>query len=197
MRQVWSAAALGGLLAILVLYFFLRDPLATLIITATIPISVVATFLPMFKAGVTLNIMSLGGLALGVGMLVDNSIVVLEAIDRHRRRGLGRAEAAAAGGREVSGAVTAATLTTVCVFLPIVFVKGVAGQLFYDLAVTVCLSLLASLLVSLTLIPMLSSLEFASVRRISTRDLLRGETAGAERCSSGTVGSAQTDGRCP
>jgi len=163
--QVLSAALFGGLLAILVLYFFLRDPLATVIIGVTIPVSIVATFLPMLKAGVTLNIMSLGGLALGVGMLVDNSIVVLEAIDRHRGMGGSRREAAARGGAEVSGAVTAATLTTVAVFVPIVFVRGIAGQLFYDLAVTVCLSLLASLVVSLTLIPMLSAIELRGWRK--------------------------------
>jgi hydrophobic/amphiphilic exporter-1 (mainly G- bacteria), HAE1 family len=158
-RQVWSAALLGGLLAIAVLYFFLRDPLSTAIVGLTIPLSIVATFLPMLRAGVSLNIMSLGGLALGVGMLVDNSIVVLEAIDRHRRRGLDRRQAAIRGATEVAGAVTAATLTTVSVFVPIVFVDGVAGQLFYDLAVTVCMSLLASLAVSLTVIPSLAAIE--------------------------------------
>jgi len=170
--QVRSAAILGGLLAILVLYFFLRDPRATSIIALTIPVSVIATFLPMFKAGVSLNVMSLGGLALGVGMLVDNSIVVLEAMDRHLRAGLRRSEAARRGAGEVAGAVTAATMTTVCVFLPIVFVRGVAGQLFYDLAVTVCLSLLASLVVSLTLIPALAALEPAALRRASVGEIL-------------------------
>jgi len=165
--QVWTAALIGGLLAILVLYFFLRDVRATTIIGISIPISVIATFLPMYKTGVSLNIMSLGGLALGVGMLVDNSIVVLEAIDRRRREGLGAREAAARGASEVAGAVTAATLTTVSVFLPIIFVRGVAGQLFYDLAVTVCLALTTSLVVSLTLIPMLSAVETGSTRRIA------------------------------
>lgn len=161
--QVLSSALLGGLLAVLVLYFFLRDLGATVIIAISIPTSVIASFLPLAKAGVSLNIMSLGGLALGVGMLVDNSIVVLEAIDRHRRLGRSRAEAAARGASEVTGAVTAATLTTISVFLPIVFVSGVAGQLFHDLALTVCLSLAASLVVSLTLIPTLSSFEPKSV----------------------------------
>jgi HAE1 family hydrophobic/amphiphilic exporter-1 len=155
-RMVWSAAWIGGLLAILVLYFFLRDLRATAIIALTIPISVVATFLFMQRAGVSLNIMSLGGLALGIGMLVDNSIVVLEAIDRRRSEGLARAQAAIRGAGEVAGAVTAATLTTVAVFFPIVFVQGVAGQLFRDQAITVCLSLVTSLVVSLTLIPALS-----------------------------------------
>ena len=155
-HEVWSAAWIGGVLAILVLYFFLRDLRATAIIALTIPISVVATFLAMDRAGVTLNIMSLGGLALGIGMLVDNSIVVLEAIDRRRTEGLERAQSAIKGASEVAGAVTAATLTTVAVFFPIVFVQGVAGQLFRDQAITVCLSLLTSLVVSLTLIPALS-----------------------------------------
>ena len=157
--QVLSAALLGGILAVLVLYFFLRDLGATVIIAVSIPTSVIASFLPLAEAGVSFNIMSLGGLALGVGMLVDNSIVVLEAIDRHRRLGSSRAQAAARGASEVTGAVTAATLTTICVFLPIVFVTGVAGQLFHDLALTVCLSLAASLVVSLSLIPTLSAFD--------------------------------------
>lgn len=156
-EEVWSAAILGGVLALIVLFFFLRDLPSTLIISLTIPVSVIATFLPMSRAGVSLNIMSLGGLALGVGMLVDNSIVVLEAIDRRRREGLSRFDASVRGATEVAGAVTAATMTTVSVFLPIVFVQGIAGQLFYDLAVTVCFSLVASLVVSLTLIPALAA----------------------------------------
>jgi HAE1 family hydrophobic/amphiphilic exporter-1 len=172
--QVWSAALIGGLLAILVLFFFLRDPRSTTIIGLTIPVSVVATFLPMYKSGVSLNIMSLGGLALGVGMLVDNSIVVLEAIDRRRREGLAARDAAARGAGEVAGAVTAATLTTVSVFLPIVFVRGVAGQLFYDLAVTVCLALMMSLAVSLTLIPMLSAVELGKARSIPLEEAFGG-----------------------
>ena len=155
-QMVWSAAWIGGVLAVFVLFFFLRDLRATAIIALTIPVSVVATFLFMDRAGVSLNIMSLGGLALGIGMLVDNSIVVLEAIDRRRAEGLERAHAAIKGAGEVAGAVTAATLTTVAVFFPIVFVQGVAGQLFRDQAVTVCLSLVTSLIVSLTLIPALS-----------------------------------------
>ncbi|MDX1389584.1 MAG: efflux RND transporter permease subunit, partial [Acidobacteriota bacterium] len=171
--QVWAAAFLGLILAIVVLYFFLRDLLSTLIIAMTIPISVLGTFLFVNQAGVTLNIMSLGGLALGVGMLVDNSIVVLEAIDRRRRQGVARREAAASGAGEVAGAVTAATLTTVCVFLPIIFVQGVAGQLFYDLAVTVCLSLLASLLVSLTLIPSMAAWDPTAFGTHAGRTLFR------------------------
>jgi HAE1 family hydrophobic/amphiphilic exporter-1 len=166
-QEVWSSALVGGLLAIAVLYFFLRGARPTAIIGVSIPLSVVTAFLPMYKAGVSLNVMSLGGLALAVGMLVDNSVVVLEAIDRRRRQGLGPREAAARGAAEVAGAVTASTLTTVAVFLPIVFVQGVAGQLFGDLAITVCVSLVTSLAVSLTLIPMLSALDPGGVRRIA------------------------------
>ena len=179
--QVLSAALLGGLLAVLVLYFFLRDALATGIIALSIPASVVGTFLPLAKAGVSLNIMSLGGLALGVGMLVDNSIVVLEAIDRHRREGRSRRAAAARGAGEVAGAVTAATLTTVCVFLPIVFVTGIAGQLFRDLALTVCLSLAASLIVSLTLIPTLSSFDPKGIWRAGAETLFPWDQGSAGR----------------
>jgi HAE1 family hydrophobic/amphiphilic exporter-1 len=179
-RMVWSAAWIGGVLAILVLYFFLRDLRATSIIALTIPISVVATFLFMQRAGVSLNIMSLGGLALGIGMLVDNSIVVLEAIDRRRSEGLARAQAAIRGAGEVAGAVTAATLTTVAVFFPIVFVQGVAGQLFRDQAITVCLSLVTSLVVSLTLIPALSGFTarsgFESATRFAGRRDSNGES---------------------
>jgi HAE1 family hydrophobic/amphiphilic exporter-1 len=172
-NMVWSAAWIGGVLAILVLYFFLRDLRATSIIALTIPVSVIATFLFMDRAGVSINIMSLGGLALGVGMLVDNSIVVLEAIDRRRGEGLERAQAAITGASEVAGAVTAATLTTIAVFFPIVFVQGVAGQLFRDQAITVCLSLATSLVVSLTLIPALSGFTarkgFESAGRLAGR----------------------------
>ena len=123
-----------------------------------IPISVIASFFLMFLGGVSLNIMSLGGLALGIGMLVDSSIVVLESIDRRLSAGAGRADAARAGGAEVGGAVVAATtLTTLCVFIPVVFVSGIAGQLFVDPALTVTFSLLVSLAVALTLIPMASA----------------------------------------
>lgn len=156
--DVVSAAALGGLLAILIIYLFLRDAWATLIIGVAIPISIVATFFAMGQGGVGLNIMSLGGIALAAGLLVDNGIVVLENIARHRERGAGVAEAAIEGTREVSGAVTAATLTTVFVFLPLVFVEGIAGQLFRDQALTVAFALAISLLAALTLVPMLASL---------------------------------------
>src|SRR5690606_23897822 len=136
---------------------FLRRLSATVVLARSIPISLVASFAPMFLSEITLNIMSLGGLALGVGMLVDNSIVVLEAITRAREGGLPLRAAAVAGTSRVAGAVTASTLTTVAVFFPIVFVEGVAGQLFRDQALTVVYSLLMSLLVALFVIPMLAS----------------------------------------
>jgi len=156
--EVLNTAVLGGVLAVIVIFLFLRDIKGTAIIGLSIPISVVATFFFMFTSDVTLNIMSLGGLALGIGMLVDNSIVVLESVQRYRDQGLGPLEAARRGSSEVGKAVIAATTTTICVFLPIVFVEGVAGQLFKDQALTVTYSLVASLIVALMLIPMLSSL---------------------------------------
>jgi HAE1 family hydrophobic/amphiphilic exporter-1 len=155
--EVRNAALLGGLLAMIVLFLFLRDLRSTIIIFISIPLSVVATFLCMYRLDVSLNIMSLGGLTLGIGMLVDNSIVVLESIFRRREAGASAVDAAIDGCNEVGPAVIASTLTTVAVFLPIVFVEGVAGQLFVDQAVTVTLSLLASLVVALTVIPMLAA----------------------------------------
>lgn len=156
--EVLNTAILGGILAVVVLFLFLRDLKSTVIIGLSIPLSVVATFFLMFGSAVSLNIMSLGGLALGVGMLVDNSIVVLESVQRYRDQGLSVLAAAVRGASEVGRAVIAATTTTICVFLPIVFVEGVAGQLFRDQALTVTYSLVASLVVALMLIPMLSSL---------------------------------------
>ena len=156
-RDVIRAAVLGGVLAIAVLYLFLRRLRSTLVVGLAIPISVIASFFLMFVGGVSLNVMSLGGLALGIGMLVDSSIVVLESIDRHLSGAADRAAAARTGGAEVGSAVVAATLTTLCVFIPVVFVSGIAGQLFVDPALTVTFSLLVSLAVALTLIPMASA----------------------------------------
>ncbi len=158
--EVLRTALYGGLLAILVLFLFLRSWKTTLIISLAIPISVVATFFLMYVAGISLNIMSLGGLTLGIGLLVDNAIVVLESIQRRRDAGMDEIEAAQAGSSEVARAVIASTLTTICVFVPIVFVEGVAGQLFGDQAMTVAFSLVVSLLVALTVIPMLASRDF-------------------------------------
>lgn len=156
--EVINAGLIGGILAILVLYLFLRDFKTTVIIGLSIPVSVIATFALMYWADLSLNIMSLGGLALGIGLLVDNSIVVLENIARHKSLGKSHLEAARDGAGEVGTAVIAATLTTVAVFFPLVFVQGIAGQLFRDQALTVTFSLLASLLVAITLIPMMASL---------------------------------------
>jgi hydrophobic/amphiphilic exporter-1 (mainly G- bacteria), HAE1 family len=155
--SVVSALILGGILAFLVLFLFLRQPRYPVAVALAIPISVVGTFALMDAFGVSLNIMSLGGLALGVGMLVDNSIIVLENIFRHREEGAEAMEGAGRGAREVAGAITAATLTTIAVFLPIIYVEGVAGELFRDLSLTVAFSLLASLLVALTLLPTMAA----------------------------------------
>ncbi|KAA3661632.1 MAG: AcrB/AcrD/AcrF family protein [Calditrichaeota bacterium] len=160
--EVMNTAIWGGIFAVIVLILFLRSLKSTGIISLAIPISIVVTFFCMYLADVSLNIMSLGGLALGVGMLVDNAIVVLEAIDRYRSQGVGVAEAARKGASEVGTAVIASTLTTICVFVPIIFVEGIAGQLFNDQALAVTFSLAASLFVALTLIPMLSAREYKS-----------------------------------
>jgi HAE1 family hydrophobic/amphiphilic exporter-1 len=157
MTNVSSTAVYGGLLAVFVLLFFLGSVRSTLVIATAIPISIVATFALIYFGGFTLNIMTLGGLALGIGMLVDNAIVVLENIVRLKDGGMAPAQAAAAGTREVAGAVVASTLTTISVFLPMVFVRGVAGIMFKQLAFVVSFSLVGSLLVALTLVPMLSS----------------------------------------
>ncbi|RME91538.1 MAG: efflux RND transporter permease subunit [Verrucomicrobia bacterium] len=156
-REVRNTAILGGVLAILVLYLFLGDGRTTAIIGVSIPMSLLITFAPMNLLGISLNIMSLGGLALGVGMLVDNSIVVLESIYRCREEGDDLIRAAIRGTREVRGAVIASTLTTVAVFFPLVFVEGIAGQAFGDLGIAVVTSLLASLLVAVGFIPMVAS----------------------------------------
>jgi HAE1 family hydrophobic/amphiphilic exporter-1 len=164
--QVQSNALLGGLLAILVLLIFLRDVRSTAIIALAIPASIVTTFVLMYRQGVTLNVMSLGGLALGVGMLVDNSIVVLESIVRHRRLGTRpRPEAVVDGTAEVAQAITASTLTTIAVFLPILFVEGIARQIFKDQALTVTYALLVSLAVALTLTPMIAAVGKEGARR--------------------------------
>ncbi len=155
--SVVQALLFGGVLAFLVLFLFLRDARYPVAIALAIPISVVATFSLLDLAGVSLNIMSLGGLALGVGMLVDNSIVVLENIFRHRERGTPAALASSIGAKEVQGAITASTLTTISVFGPIIYVEGVAGQLFGALSFAVAFALVASLVVALTLLPTMAA----------------------------------------
>jgi len=155
-ENVSQAALYGGLLAIAVLLFFLRNIRSTAIIATAIPVSIVATFGLMYFAGFTLNLMTLGGLALGIGMLVDNSIVVLENIYRLREAGHDRLEAAVSGSEEVSAAVVASALTTVAVFLPLIFVRGMAGVMFKQLAFVIAFALLCSLAAALTLVPMLA-----------------------------------------
>jgi len=155
--NVANNAVVGAILAVLILFVFLKNFRTTFIIGAAIPISIIATFVLIYFNGLTLNLVSLGGLALGVGMLVDNAIVVLENIYRYRQEGYGRIDAAKLGAQEVGNAVIASTLTTVGVFLPIMFVEGMAAEIFKELALTVTFSLLASLVVALTLIPMFSS----------------------------------------
>jgi HAE1 family hydrophobic/amphiphilic exporter-1 len=185
--EVKSAALIGGLLAILVLYAFLRDARATLISGIAIPVSVLGTFVLMYAFDVTLNIMSLGGIALAVGMLVDNAVVVLESIVRKQEHGMERREAAHRGTAEVAMAVTAATLTSVAVFFPMVFITGVAGQLFRDQSLTVTFALAFSLIVALTLVPMLAAgrpervrdASAASTRRPRRVDALLSRTSGA------------------
>lgn len=155
--NVGNAALFGGLFALLILLLFLRNLRSTAIIALAIPISIIATFAMIYFAGFTLNLMTLGGLALGVGMLVDNAIVVLENIYRKRENNLGPVIAAVEGTEEVTGAITASTLTTLAIFLPLIFVRGMAGVMFTQLAFVVSFALLCSLATALTLIPMLSS----------------------------------------
>jgi len=172
--SVSQNAVVGGLLAVIILFLFLRNIRSTIIIATAMPISIIGTFILMYFADVNLNVISLGGLALGVGMLVDNAVVVLENIYRYRSLGEGKIEAAREGSTEVGMAIVASTITTVVVFLPIVFVEGMAGQLFKDLALTVAFSLIASLVVALTLIPMLAS----KILKVSQEELDRSKKDG-------------------
>lgn len=167
--NVQSGALIGALLAVLVLLFFLRDLRATLLIAVAIPLSIVATFALMYFAGYTLNVISFGGLALGIGMLVDNAIVILENIYRKREEGLPAREAALEGTREVGAAVVAGTLTTIAVFAPVIFLGGFAGVFFGEMAAVVAFSLGCSLIVALTLVPTLAARLLAGERhRISS-----------------------------
>lgn len=161
--DVKTAGAVGGILAMLIIYLFLRSFWPTLIISISIPVSIIATFNLMYGNDISLNIMSLGGIALAIGLLVDNSIVVLENIDQQKKAGRDNKQAAVIGSKQVASAIVASTLTTMAVFFPLVFVEGIAGQLFSDQAMTVTFALLASLVVALTLIPMLASRQQSSV----------------------------------
>ncbi|KUK54912.1 MAG: Acriflavin resistance protein, partial [Atribacteria bacterium 34_128] len=155
--QVVNVGLTGAVLAVIILFLFLRSLKSTLIISLAIPISIISTFILLYFSNLTLNMMTMGGLALGVGMLVDNAIVVLENIFRHHQLGEEAPLAADYGANEVSNAITASTLTTIAVFLPVVYVTGIAGELFKTMGLTITFSLLMSLFVALTLIPMLSS----------------------------------------
>lgn len=174
--EVKSAAIIGGLLAMLVLYLFLKNIWSTLIISISIPVSIIATFNLMYGNDISLNIMSLGGIALAIGLLVDNSIVVLENIAQHKAKTKNFKQAAIIGTKEVSMAIVASTLTTMAVFFPLVFVKGIAGQLFSDQALTVTFALAASLVVALTLIPMLASREKSNEATNNEQSLDLGES---------------------
>ena len=156
-NSILSSLGWGALFSMLILYLFLRDLRPTVITLCSIPISVIFAVVLMYFSGVTINMISLSGLAVAVGMLVDNSVVVIENIYRLRAKGATVIQAAVSGARQVLGAITASTLTTVCVFLPIVFVEGITKQLFTDLALTMTYSLLASLIVALTLVPAMAS----------------------------------------
>ena len=187
-NAVIEAAWQGMLLAVIVLFIFLRNIRSTIVIALAMPISIVATFALMYFYGMTLNTMSLSGLVLGVGMLVDNSIVVLESIFRRMEEGESRVNAAINGAKEVSMSITASTLTTVCVFLPITFIGGVVAQYFNDLAFTIAFSLLASLVVALTFVPMCSSLilapETQSINPV-TRRISNAVNSGIESMTNG------------
>ncbi|MBN2181259.1 MAG: efflux RND transporter permease subunit [Sedimentisphaerales bacterium] len=166
-RNVGSSAVYGGILAVIVLLVFLRNLRSTVVIATAIPVSIIATFALLYFGGFTLNIMTLGGLALGIGMLVDNAVVVLENIFRIRESGDALEHAAISGTEEVTSAIIASTLTTMVVFLPLVFIRGMSGVMFKQLSIVVAFSLLCSLAAALTLVPMLSSHILPSVAEVA------------------------------
>jgi HAE1 family hydrophobic/amphiphilic exporter-1 len=160
--NTFSNAWLGGLLAILLIFLFLRNWRPTLIISLAIPLSIITTFIALYAAGYTLNLLTLGGLALGVGMLVDNAIVVIENVYRHLEEGQGPDQASIEGAGEVGMAITASTLTTIAVFFPMIFASGITGKMTQALGLSIAFSLIASLFVALTVVPLLTSLLFRS-----------------------------------
>ncbi len=184
--NVSSSAILGGILAVVILQLFLANLASTAIIAVAIPISIIATFTLMYYFGFTLNIMSLGGVALGIGMLVDNSIVVLENIFRHRENGVPIIEASIDGAAEVAMSILASTLTTVVIFLPLLFVEGVAGVMFKQLAYIVAFSLVCSMAISLTIVPMMTSV---FLKKVVTKEEKANQKQGwFKRFSDGLVG---------
>lgn len=187
MNSITKNLLVGAVLAIAILLLFLKDIRPTLIVGLSIPVSLIAAFAMMYFSGVSLNMMSMGGLALGVGMLVDNSIVVIENIYRMRAEGKSPIQAAAEGATEVTGALIASTLTTVAVFLPIIFTQGLTRQLFTDMGLTITYSLLASLLVALGLVPMVAS------RMRSRSEHVEHRSAGRLRAAYATILSRALD----
>jgi HAE1 family hydrophobic/amphiphilic exporter-1 len=164
-RRTGNNALVGGILAIFFIFIFLRNWRPTLTIALAIPLSIITTFIAFYLAGYTINLLTLGGLALGIGMLVDNAIVVIESIFRHMEEGENREEAAKRGASEVGMAITASTLTTIAVFFPMVFAQGITGRLTRGLALAIAFSLLASLFVALTVVPMVASVLFKANNR--------------------------------
>ncbi|MBD5496454.1 MAG: efflux RND transporter permease subunit [Lachnospiraceae bacterium] len=181
MDTIINNVILGALLAILILILFLKDLRPTMVVAFSIPISLVTAIVCMYFSGVTLNIISLSGLALGIGMLVDNSIVVIENIYRMRGEGRSMREAATEGAREVAGAIMASTLTTICVFAPIVFTEGITRQLFVDMGLTIAYSLLASLLIALTVVPAMASKIMTKTKEQKEGKLFGGLVKGYEK----------------
>lgn len=163
-NSVLDNLVLGGVLAVIILFIFLKSIKPTIVIAFSIPISLLFAIAMMYFSGVTMNIISLAGLALGVGMLVDNSIVVIENIQRLRDQGMSAAKAAVKGTTQVAGAITASTLTTISVFLPIVFTKGMSRQLFTDMGLTIAYSLIASLIIAVTLVPTMASITLRNIK---------------------------------
>ena len=187
MDSIINNILFGAVLAILILIIFLKDLRPTLVVAFAIPISLVTAIVCMYFSGVTLNIISLSGLALGIGMLVDNSIVVIENIYRMRGEGMSVKEAATEGAREVGGASLASTLTTVCVLLPIVFTEGITRQLFVDMGLTIAYSLLASLVIALTVVPAMSSKLLTKTKEQKEGKIFTGLVNGYEKLLRGAL----------
>lgn len=181
MDSILNNILFGALLAILILLLFLKDLRPTLVVAFSIPISLVTAVVCMYFSGITLNIISLSGLALGIGMLVDNSIVVIENIYRLRSEGKSTLEAAMEGAKEVAGAIMASTLTTICVFAPIVFTEGITRQLFVDMGLTIAYSLLASLLIALTVVPAMASKMLTKTKDKKEGRIFRGLIKGYDK----------------
>ncbi len=174
--NIGQSLILGGIFAMLVLFFFLRGIKSPIIIGIAIPYSVIVTFVLMYFANFSLNIMTLGALALGIGMLVDNSIVVIENIERHLAMGKTPKQAASEGSKEVGGAIIASTLTTLAVFVPVIFISGLIGEIFTEFALTISFSLFASLVVALTVVPMLAAHLLKKAKRNNEAVLRRSKT---------------------